>query len=232
MSTPFPDNSDKSKTPATDYSKTKPKAEPTSQPNVEDERPKVGRIVKEGAAIKRSTPLSTKIKNFIIGDNAHSVMEYVVLDVLIPAAKNAVADAVTQGIEQRLFGEVRSASRRTGQRPGGGMSSNGPRVHYDRMSSNTPATRPAQPTMRRGGRYDIGQIIIPTRGEATDILEMMYNIVNQYHEVTVADLMEMAGMTAQYTDRNYGWTNLRGAQIQRVRDGYLLDLPNPEVLEH
>lgn len=233
MSTPFPDNSDRSKNQETNYNKPKA-AKPASPdaPQIDDTRPKVGRIVSEGAAIKRSTPLGTKIKNFFVGDSAHNIVEYMIHDVLVPAAKEAVADAFTQGIEKRLFGEVRSTSRRTGTRPGGlsSHSASGPKVHYDRMSNSS--VRPQQTGMvRRGGRYDIGQIVVPTRAEALDILELMFSIVSQYEVVTVAELMEMAGLTAQYTDRNWGWTNLRGAKAERVRDGFLLDLPDPEELE-
>ena len=234
MSTAFPDNSDKTKNTQTNYSQPqKPEAGKALPHQADDERPKIGKIVSEGKAVRRKTPLGTKLKNFIVGENANAVVDFLLFDVIVPAAKNTVADVVTQGIEQRLFGEVRSASRRTGQRPNsGGLSSNGPRVHYDRMSNNTSASRPAREhTPRRGGRHDIGQIVIPTRGEALEILEMMGAIINQFEVVTVAELMEMADMTAQYTDHRYGWTNLRDASVRRVHDGYLLDLPQPEQLE-
>jgi hypothetical protein len=233
MSTaPFPDNSDKSKNPETTYNKVKAtpaQAGAPDAPKIDDSRPKVGRIV-SGSAIKRSTPLGTKIKNFFVGDSAHNILEYVLLEVLIPAAKEAAADAVTQGVEKRLFGDVRSVSRRTGTRPGGlSSNSNGPKVHYDRpgLSNARAEVRP----VRRGGKYDIGQIVIPTRAEATEILEMMFSIVNQYEVVTVRELYEMAGVASEYTDQRWGWTNLRGATAQRVRDGYLLDLPTPEALD-
>lgn len=235
MSTsPFPDNSDKSKNQETAYHKVKAtpsQAGASEAPNIDDDRPKVGRIVSEGAAIKRSTPLSTKIKNFFIGPSAASIVEYVIHEVLIPSAKDAAHDAVLGGLEKRLYGDVRSVTRRS-SRGSGGLSSNnsGPKVHYDRMSSNN--ARPAAPSIRRNGNYDIGQIIIPTRAQANEILEMMFNIIGQYEVVTVAELMEMAGMTPVYTDRQHGWTSLRGAQAHLVRGGgYLLDLPAPEALE-
>jgi len=231
----FPDNSDKTRNTETNYNKVKSsKADPVDAPKIEDDgRPKVGRIVSEGsAAIHRKTPLGIKLKNFFLGDSAHSVIDYVVHDVLIPAAKDAVADAFSQGIEKRLYGEVRSVGRRSGTRPSQGLSSNtGPKVSYDRMSQGNSVRSTAAPA-RRGGRYDIGQIIIPTRAEALEILEMMFSIVSQYEVVTVAELFEMANMSSNnYMDRNHGWTNLRGATAVRVRDGYLLDLPTPEALE-
>lgn len=232
MSMPFPDNSDKSKNETT-YNKVKAtpaQAGAPDAPKIDEARPKVGRIVAEGKAIRRNTPLSEKVKRFFVGDSAHNILEYVLLEVLIPAAKEAAADAVTQGVEKRLFGDVRSTSRRTGTRPGGGLSSSTSTgtFRYDRAST---AAKPTAHVVRRGGRYDIGQIVIPTRAEATEILEIMFNIVGQYEVVTVRELLEMAGMHAEYTDSNWGWTSLRGAQIVRVRDGFLLELPTPEALE-
>lgn len=235
MSTPFPDNSDKSKNPETNYNKVKSSPQAADEaPDLDSSRPKVGRIVSEDhKAIRRNTPLGTKVKNFFFGDSAHNILEYVVLEVLIPAAKEAAADAVTQGVEKRLFGDVRSVSRRTGTRPGGGLSSNasGAKVHYDRMAHAARQPAASGGVLRRGGRHDIGQVIIPTRAEATEIIEMMYNIISQYEVVTVAEVLEMAGERAEYTDRNFGWSNLRGAQPVRVREGYLLNLPTPEPLE-
>ena len=44
-------------------------------------------------------------------------------------------------------------------------------------------------------------------------------------KVKIADLYDLVGMDSNYTDNRYGWTNLRSAQVVRVRDGYLLKLP-------
>ena len=35
----------------------------------------------------------------------------------------------------------------------------------------------------------------------------------------------LVGINGSYTDNKYGWTHLRSADVQRVRDGYLLKLP-------
>ena len=43
--------------------------------------------------------------------------------------------------------------------------------------------------------------------------------------VSVADLYDLVGISGNYTDNKYGWTNLRNSDVQRVRDGYLLKLP-------
>ena len=47
---------------------------------------------------------------------------------------------------------------------------------------------------------------------------------------TVRDLYEMVGIRAAHTDEKYGWVDIRDARVDRVRDGYVLDLPRPEFL--
>jgi hypothetical protein len=49
-------------------------------------------------------------------------------------------------------------------------------------------------------------------------------------EVSVADLYELLGVAADHTDQKWGWRTLGGASVRRVRDGYLLDLPQPEPI--
>jgi hypothetical protein len=52
---------------------------------------------------------------------------------------------------------------------------------------------------------------------------------SQYEVVTVADLYELVGTEPTHVDTTWGWTNLKGAGVARVRGlGYLLDLPEPE----
>ena len=46
-----------------------------------------------------------------------------------------------------------------------------------------------------------------------------------YGTVSVADLYDLVGISGNYTDNKYGWTNIRNAEPIRVRDGYMLKLP-------
>lgn len=77
--------------------------------------------------------------------------------------------------------------------------------------------------------YD--DIVFSTRAEATDALDQMIAIIAQYEVVTVADLFEMAEVTGEFTDANWGWADLRGADVQRVSEGYILNLPRPAPIE-
>ena len=94
------------------------------------------------------------------------------------------------------------------------------RNFYDRRDDGP---RRLNAPVRNG--YDLNDIVLETRGEAEDVLARMDELVEQYGVVSVADLYDLVGITGNYTDNKYGWTNIRNAEPIRVRDGYLLKLP-------
>ena len=53
----------------------------------------------------------------------------------------------------------------------------------------------------------------------------MDEIMEEYEIVRVADLYDLVGVTGEHTDNKYGWTNIRNAEIERVRDGYRIKMP-------
>jgi len=192
------------------------------------EKPKVKRIT-QGDVIRRKEPLGKKFKNMFIGGDARSVWSYIFGDVLIPAAKDMIADAGSQGLERMIFGETRSRMRRPG--------TSGSHVPYNRYSSSSsrPPWRPDREPSREISRrarvsHDFDEIVLPDRGEAEAVIDQLFEILSAYEMVSVSDLYEMVGITGQYTDEKWGWTDLRGAGVTRTRAGYLLDLPKPEPL--
>ena len=74
-------------------------------------------------------------------------------------------------------------------------------------------------------------IILESRAEAEDVISSMEKIIETYGFVRVADLYDLVGITCNYTDNNYGWTNIRSAESVKVRDGYMLKLPKAEPLK-
>lgn len=202
------------------------------------EEKKVERVT-ESEAIRRKKPLGKRLRETFVGGDTHTVWEYVVFEVLVPAAKDMVTDAATQGIERMVFGETRSTTRRNYSRqPSGGFGATG-RVSYDRYSSPNAAGRAAgrdeaRASMSSRGRamHDFDEIIIPTRAEADETLEQLFDLISKYKSASVADLYAMIGVTSQYTDDRWGWYDLRGSGVTRTRQGYLLDLPKPEPLDN
>lgn len=176
------------------------------------ETKKVEKVVAKTAKTKKKSEL-TKLKDVFISEDVSNVKTYIISDVLIPAAKKAIYDIITNGIDMILYGgSGRSKSK-----------SNVDKVSY-RSYYETPKDRFGSNSVNitRGFEYD--DIIFESRGEAEAVRTQMNEIIDQYGVVTVADLYEMADLTAPYTSNKYGWTSIRNADIGRVRDGYVLKL--------
>lgn len=204
----------------------KPEPKKISAETQEDKR--VERVTTNDV-VRRKTPLSRRLREAFGGDDTRTVADYVLMDVMVPAAKDMMVDAVTQGFERLIFGEARSSTRRAAASRG-----NSGYVSYNRFSGKSVAPKDeARPTISRRARvnHDFDEIILETRLEAEQVLERLYDIINRYDSATVADLYDLVGITGEFTDNKWGWTNLHGSGVTRVRNGYLLDLPKPEPVE-
>lgn len=73
-------------------------------------------------------------------------------------------------------------------------------------------------------------VILETKEGAEELLERMVDIRAHMDYVTLRDLNELLGRPTHYTDEKVGWTILAGTKIIQVREGYLLDLPEPKTL--
>ena len=167
---------------------------------------------------KAKTKKKSEIKKFtdvFIAEDVISVKNYIVNDVLIPAAKKAISDIVTNGIDMILYGEARGKDRRR---------DSGSRVSYTKYYERD-RDRDYDRRRERRSVYDYDDIILDTRREAEDVLNRMDDLIDAYGMVSVADLYDLVGVTGNYTDNKYGWTNLRNAEVRRTRDGYLIKLP-------
>lgn len=211
----------------------------SNAPNVQAKgkaKKKVDKVV-VGEVIQRKKPLFKRFKETFTGDDTRSVISFIFFDVLIPSAKDMVADAVSQGVERKLFGEVRSSSRRGGYRPPG-IFGNAGYSAYNRMSQGASSLRPdprsARAPSHRGRiqQHTFDEIILGTRAEAVEVIDSLIAIIAQYEVATVADLYELVGVTGgDFIEEKWGWTDLRGADVQRINEGYLLNLPRPEPLD-
>lgn len=202
---------------------------PVAQPAAEPEDEKKIEPVTVNEVQRRKKPLSKRFAETFFGGDAKGAMGFVMADVLIPAVKDTIADAFSQGIERILFGEARSTSRRTGFRPGG----SGGYVNYQRFGS-TPQARREEPrniSRRARASHDFDEIVLATRVEAETVIDRMFDLVSQYGHASVSDLYDLVGITGSYTDAKWGWTDLRGATVGRVRNGYVLELPRTEAID-
>lgn len=199
---------------------------------VPDDKPEEKRILKvvEGEVTRRKKPLGTRMREMFLTANDQSVFEYVLLDVLVPALKDMMSDAVSTSVERVLFGgqESRTPRRRTGTNSGAFGNNN---VNYNRYSSTQ--RREDRPTMSRRARqsHDFDEIILASRSEAQNVIDNLIDLISRYETASVADLYRLLDVEFHYTDEKHGWANLDGAGVRRISNGYLLVLPKTEPLD-
>lgn len=170
----------------------------------------------------KKKPLGKRIMSTLCDDDTSSVGKYILWDVLIPALKNTLSDVVTGGIEMLLYGDGASSDRRTKRKNGRSYISYSDYYEDDRRNRRSKG---------RKARHEFDDVIFDSRRDAENVLSRMIDLIEDYDEVAVSDFYEMVGMDSTYTDRSWGWTNLKGSYVERGRDGYYIKLPRTKVLD-
>lgn len=178
---------------------------------VEDKK-KVEKIISGTAKTNKKT-VGQKFVEAFIPDDVTNVGDYLLQDIFVPSAKKLFEELVTSGISILLYGDA-GRSGRSNTRAG--------RVNYNSIHDGS--NRNNNSTRSRS-RYDYEEVKLDSRGDAEDVLDRMCELVAAYGMASVADLYDLVGITGNYTDNKYGWTDLRNAYVERARDGYLIKMP-------
>lgn len=189
-----------------------------------EERRKLESVVK-GQAVKRKIPLSRRLVETFAGDSAHNVGQFIMFDVIVPAIKVMISDAVSQGFERLLFGgAARNRPAGSGYRP------RQQHTGYQSMFNSTARTaREISPQAR--SRHNFDEVILDSREEANDVLEALDDAIKEFGVATVADLYDLVGITGNWADNQWGWTDLREASVNLIRGGkYLINLPSTDPI--
>lgn len=185
------------------------------------ERKKVEKVVSGGVKTKKKSEIH-KFTDIFLAEDIGSVKDYIFSDIVIPAAKKLVTDIVKDGIDTLIYG-----GRSYGDR--GSNTFRAPYVSYGKMSDRRDE-RSYAPRTRNGYNYD--DVILKNRGDAEVVLRQLDELMDTYRVVRVADLYDLVGIQHNYTDNNYGWTNIRNAEIVRLRDGdYMIKMPKALPLD-
>jgi len=207
-----------------------PEFPPNNEKSRKERDKKVERVTK-GEVTRKKKSLRKQFSEVFIAGDMKSTARFVVMGVLLPAARDMIYDAASEGVHKLIFGDK-------GRRRGGSTTPySGPTGHiaYNRYSRDPRDDRPPFPTrsmsQRGRARHDFDEIVLDQRVEAEEVIDRLYDVVSRYESATVADLYDLVGLPSTHTDHKWGWTDLRGAGVSRIRDGYLLDLPDPEPLD-
>lgn len=195
----------------------------------QEEREEVKKVV-SGKVVQQKKSLGRKISDAFTGDDAQSIMGYVIFDVVIPAGKDMLFDAVKEGFQRALYGDAPGRSSHTSYSSPLARNNNTP---YNRASSNDWVPGGSQRTVSSSGRrnHKFEEVILETRGEAELVCEELIELIQKYGSATVADFYSLIGTTGEFTDTQHGWVDVRDiGQPKRLRNGWVMSLGKTEEL--
>ena len=185
-----------------------------------------------GQVIRKPKGIFTRVRHVFLGGEATDAGRYLAGEVLLPAFRNLLVDAIRIGTERIVYGE----SQRSGMLPSNRYA---PMTNYQqarppyrgaRDGGRDRAYLPDQPGLMPSRRNQMPEIILQKREDAEAVLEELMNVIDRYDVASVADLYARLGYQTSHVDNKWGWTNLRDVTIRQNREGYVLVLPDAEPI--
>lgn len=215
--TQFPDNSNKKKAEEFGVKETKSY----------DKAPERGKKIKGKAITKKKSAARVAAETFLMKD-LEMVKSHMIDDVIKPNLYIGLSD-VLHGLIDIIFSDTVASGIRRGKKK---------RTEYDKVSWREEDRRRDVHTAssgalraRRRGR-DLDDIYLESEADAIAVLDDLRWRIENYEEATVYDLYDAVGITVDWTEQSWGWTDLKDADAVRVRGGnYLLRLPKPKHLK-
>lgn len=183
-----------------------------------DERKKAEKVIDGSAKVRKRTK-SQKLVETFLPDDMYDIRTYVIQDVIAPIIKNSLYDMAI-GWLSAIFGRSVSSSR-SSSRPSY-------RDYYDererrRERDYSRSSRYPQNDQPRRRTFDYETIVFDTYTEADKVLERMRDQLATYGNVSILEYFDFAGLSCDYTAKDYGWEDLRRAKVVWDRDGWVID---------
>jgi len=174
----------------------------------------------------------------IIADDISNVKDDIVDNILLPTARDVVVNIVTSAIETIIYGSSGSPSRY----------SRGGRVNYSGIysgglkSSRVVRLNDDEPRRQRVGQPGLYyQDIVMSKPEIDDVIWRLSQVEDQYGLTSISDLYDAIGKTIgngedpfknvrEFTDNQWGWSDISRARAEKVPNGYILRMPRIEPL--
>lgn len=178
------------------------------------------------SGVKRKKNNIRNVKSSLgMEEDVNTIKNYLIMDVVIPGIKKAMLETV------RMF----LYPNGNGPAINGSQSNN--TVNYVSYSNRFGSSRfdsvPASSVPRtRQSTFQYDDIVFEDMYQAKQLLTMMQDVLDNYNNVSVADMLDIMQMPVTYTDNYYGWTDLSTVDVVRLRGGgYGLSLPPVQPLK-
>lgn len=190
------------------------------------EKQKLQPVVTSGVVTTKKS-LGQKFKEAFISDDARSVKSFIFEEVVVPTIKNTIIDVM----EMVMFGSS------SGRRRGVNRRDDRDRVSYSNYyyggsrGSDRDRRRDRDDRYREDEKVNYRSVVLRERRDAMHVVDDLRDRIHEYGSASIADLFDLIGVTSQYTDNNWGWTDERDIDYRRVANGYLIDVREAEHLD-
>lgn len=202
-----------------------------TSPNGPQKREKrISAPVIEGKIVQRKKSLGQRVTAVFIAGDPKTAGRDTIQQVLIPSIRETLLAISKTYLESLFLGDRVRVSRRDV------FTTARDKVAYNRMhqssgqSQQKPVSQTKQLTFQQRASHDFDEICLAERADVTQIIGSLQECIEQYGMARVSDLYDAVGITSEFTDEAWGWTDLSGAGARYTSDGYLLDLPKPVPL--
>ena len=180
-----------------------------SKETTEGER-RMEKVVTGSVRPKKKTN-AEKLAELFLPEDVDNFKTYILRDILIPAGKKTLSEIV----DIFLYGSAGRNKKTT----------NASKVSYRAYYDEANGRRDSAP-VRPKQSYSYDDVVFNNRPDAEEVLMSLEECIGLYGHVSVRDFYDAVGITGNYTDHNYGWTDLHTAKIVRLTDGdYTIKLP-------
>ena len=171
-----------------------------------------------------------------LGNNIKNTFFDVATNVLMPTLRNAIYDILNRTISSIIFNRFDDPSPRRATprvRRGGYVPYSNSYDYYDDGYDYDPFSRKYDRMPDQQLRYArvLKDLYYQTKEDADMMLYDMKACCNKYGNVSVAYYYEKSGERQDYTDHDYGWSDLSMVQVKMSRDGWYLTLPDPKPIK-
>lgn len=190
-------------------------------------------VVNKTNIVSTKKSLGTKMKETFLGADIKDAKSYLVKEVIIPGAKNAILDFMSMLFFNKPFYGGERGSYYHGY--SSGYNSGG---YYNYGRNYQPyGSRPSDPPQQKQTGYvsndkvDYRSIVVRERAEAEQICGALWERIDMYQAASVADLLDLIDVSARFTDNSWGWTDKREIGVKRVPGGFLIDVEEAKPID-
>lgn len=186
----------------------------------QESRPEVQKVT-TGSAKTMKKSGARKLVDIFMPERPGNIGEYLLTDLIIPSIKELIYSVGKNSLEMTLFNGNRRPSDSYRPTPSNYVSY---RQYADRDRWRND-DRDNRYSSGPKAVYEFEEVWLESRGDAEAVLGRMCELVDHYGVASVGQLYDLAGLRCNYTAYNYGWTNIRNAEIVRSGGGYLIRMP-------